>query len=179
MVSRKYTKDYRVEARLTKRGAVRDEAIYCGRYFTFSRPREEIRRSLMLLSAAELGIALSVIAPMCFPCSYCRQMYVVLPLVLCLVPIYLLFTALYRVKTAGESVIREHRDKIADRFPTGALLQLIAAGLVLAGSVVFIFLGELQTIDWIFSALALLRVGAAVPIFLRRRSFDMEPLPEK
>lgn len=179
VVSRKYTKDYRVEARLTKRGAVRDEAVYCGKYFTFSRPREDVRRSLYSLSAAELGIALSVIVPMCFPCAYCKQMYVVLPLVLCLVPIFLLFSALYRVRSAGEKVIREHRDKIASRFPMCALLQLIAAGLVLIGTVVFVIIGEPAAVDWIFSALSLLRVAAAVLIFLRRRDFEMEALPEK
>lgn len=179
VVSRKYTKDYRVEARLTKRGAVRDEAIYCGQWFVFSRPREAVRRSLYALFAAELGIALSVVAPMCVPCAYCKQLYTVLPLVLSLIPIWFLFTALYRVKTAGEKVIREHRDKIANRFPTAALLQLIAAGLVLIGTVVFIIIFELTAIDWIFSALALLRAAASVLIFLRRRAFEMEPVPEE
>jgi len=179
VVSRKYTKDYRVEARLTKRGAVRDEAIYCGAYFKFSRPREAIRRCLRFHSAAELGIALSIIAPMCFPCAYCKQIYIVLPLVLSLLPVWFLFMALYRVQTAGEKVIREHRDKIANRFPTAALFQLIAAGLVLIGTVVFIIIGALQAVDWIFSALALLRAAAAVPIFLRRRDFAMEVVPEE
>lgn len=179
VVSRKYTKDYRVEARLTKRGAVRDEAIYCGQYFIFSRPREDVRRSLYLLAAAELGVALSVIAPMCFVCAYCKQIYVALPLALSLLPVYLLFSALYRVRTAGESVIHEHRDKIANRFPIGALLQLIAAGLVLAAGVVFAFVGELKAIDWIFCALSLPRAAASVLIFLRRRDFEMEAVPEK
>ena len=179
MVSRKYTKDYRVEARLTKRGAVRDEAIYCGEYFSFSRPREDVRRSLRSIFAAELGIALSVALPMCFSCAYCRQIYIVLPLVVSLIPIYFLFTALYRVRTAGEKVIREHRDKIASRFPAAALFQLIAAGLVLVGSIVFIILAPLQTIDWIFSALSVLRAAASVLIFLHRRDFAMETVPEK
>ena len=179
MISKKYTKDYRVEARLTKRGAVRDEAIYCGDYFTFTRPREDVRRSFRYLTAAELGMTLLAILPMCVPCAYCKQMYIVLPLVLSLIPIYLLLTALNRVRTAGESVTREHRDKIANRFPTGALLQLILAGIVLAGSIVFVFIGELLTIDWIFSALAVLRAAASVLIFLRRREFAMEPAPEK
>lgn len=178
VVSRKYTKDYRVEARLTKRGAVRDEAVYCGSYFTFSRPREDVRRSLRYFSAAELGIALSVIVPMCFSCAYCKQMYVVLPLVLCLIPLYFLAAALYRVGTAGEKVIREQRDKIANRFPAAALFQLIAAGLVFAGSVVFVILGEPDTIDWIFSALSVLRAAAAVWVFLHRREFAMEPVSE-
>ena len=179
VVSRKYTKDYRVEARLTKRGAVRDEAVYCGDYFTFSRPRKDVRRSLWYLSAAELGIALSIILPMCFPCAYCKQMYVVLPLVLSLIPLYFLAVALYRVGTAGEKVIREHRDKIANRYPAAALIQLIAAGLVLAGSAVFVIIGEPETIDWIFSALSVLRAAAAVLVFLHRRAFEMEPVPEK
>lgn len=178
MVSKKYTKDYRVEARLTKRGAVRDEAIYCGEYFTFSRPREDVRRSMWLLSAVELGIALSILAPMCFPCAYCRQMYVVLPLVLSLIPVYFLAVSLYRVWTAGEKVIHEHRDKIANRFPAFALLQIIAAGLVLAGSAVFVIIGEPDVIDWIFSALSVLRVAASVLIFLHRRDFAMEPVSE-
>ena len=178
MVSKKYTKDYRVEARLTKRGVVCDEAIYCGDYFTFSRPREDVRRSMWYLSAAELGIALSILAPMCFPCAYCRQMYVVLPLVLCLIPVFFLAAALYRVRSAGEKVIREHRDKIANRFPACALLQLIGTGLVLIGSVVFVILGEPDVIDWIFSALSVLRVAASVLIFLRRRDFAMEPVSE-
>lgn len=180
MVSRKYTKDYRVEARLTKRGAVRDEAIYCGDYFRFSRPREDVRRSLRFLFSAELGIALSVILPMCFPCAYCRQIYIVLPLVLSLIPIYLLFSALYRVKTAGQKVIREHRDKIANRFPAAALFQLITAGIVLVSSIVFlIIIDGLQAIDWIFSALSVLRAAVSVLIFLHRRDFAMEVAPEK
>lgn len=176
MISKKYTKDYRVEARLTKHGKVRDEAIYCGEHFRFARPIEDVRRSFRYLAAAELGVALLTLLPMCFPCDYCKQMYIVLPLVLSLIPIYLLFTALNRVRTAGETVIREHRDKIANRFPAGALIQLIMAGLVLAAGVVFVFVGEPRTIDWIFSALAVLRAALAVVIFLRRRDFAMEPV---
>lgn len=175
MISKKYTKDYRVEARLTKHGRVRDEAVYCGEHFRFARPIEDVRRSFRYLAAAELVMALLTILPMCFPCNYCKQMYVVLPLVLSLIPVYLLLTALYRVRAAGETVIREHRDKIANRFPAGALVQLIMAGLVFAAGVVFVFVGELRTIDWIFCALAGLRAVLAVAVFLRRRDFAMEP----
>ncbi len=175
MISKKYTKDYRVEARLTKHGRVRDEAVYCGEHFRFARPQEDVRRSFRYLAAAELGMALLTIVPMCFPCAYCKQMYIVLPLVLSLIPVYLLLTALNRVRTAGETVIREHRDKIANRFPAGALLQLILQGLVLAAGVVFVFIGELNAIDWVFTALAVLRAALSVLIFLHRRDFAMEP----
>lgn len=178
MVSRKYTKDYRVEAHLTKRGAIRDEAIYCGAYYRFARPKEEVSRSLRFLTAAELVSTAFAVFPMCVPCAYSKQMYVILPLVVSLLPIYLLFAGLYRVRTAGEKVIHEHRDKIANRIPTGAFIQMLIAGLALIGTIVYIILGQLAPIDWVCSVLALLRAALSVLIFLHRHDFAMEDVSE-
>ncbi len=177
MVSRKYTKDYRLEPYLDRKGRLRDRAVYCGLYYTFCDDRREVRRSACQLAALNAIATFSTVLPLCFPCDYFRQFYLVLPQAFLLLPLYFLWAALYRVFTAEEKVTREHRDKIMNRIPVAGVFLLIFSVAVAVGSVVYAVIGSMRGADWLAAACAVIRLVPAVLIFRLRGKLRLEDVP--
>lgn len=177
MVSRKYTKDYRLEPYLDRKGRLRDRAVYCGLYYTFCEDRGKVRKAAWQLTALNAIATLSVVLPMCFRCDYFRQFYLVLPQAFLFLPLYFLWAAIYRVFTAEEKVTQEHRDKIMNRLPTAGVFLLIFSGVSVVGTVVYAVIGILRGADWFAAACAVIRLVPAVLIFRLRGKLRLEDIP--
>lgn len=177
MVSRKYTKDYRIEPYLDRNGRLRDRSVYCGAYFTFDAPLPEVRRTMWLLAGLNLFITVTVALPMAFACSYFRQFYLVLPQAFLFLPVYFTWAGLLRVYTAKDKVTREHRDKIVHRIPVASLFTLILSAVLGIGTVIYACLGGLQGADYLAAVCSFLRLIPAIWAFLLRKRFPMKELP--
>ena len=177
MSSRKYTKDYRIEPYLDRKGRLRDRAVYSGLYYTFCQDRREVQKIAWLLSALTLLATVTVVLPMCFSCDYFRRFYLVLPQAFLLLPLYFLWAAILRVFTAGEKVTQEHRDKIVNRIPSAGWAFLILSAVCAIGAVVYALIDAPHGADWLAGACSLARLIPALLLFLMRGKIQMENVP--
>ena len=179
MASRKYTGDYRVEPHLCPNGKIKDVPIYCGDYFRFARAPEKVRRSLWTAVLFHLLLSVMLLLPLCFPCSYARQFYIVIPMLVAMIPAVLLWAGLWRLWRVKAPVTREYRDKSAGRIEWCSTFQLVVSAVSVVSSVVFVVLCEKTLLDWLFSGLSVLRLLLSLPIYFRRCIFEMVLSEEK
>ncbi len=185
MLRKKYTRDYDIETSLGRNGRMQENVTYIGTYFSFAAERGAVRRAGIRLSALTALSSLVVLLPLLFHSDYLQQYYTAVPTLLCVIPLYMLWAGIYRVFTAGERVTHEHRDKIANRIPEGALIFAVLSALCVIGTILYYMMARtMHTTDYICAFAAAFRAAAAVPIFLMRRAFAMNELsstvaPEK
>lgn len=173
MASRKYTGDYRVEPHLCPNGKVKDVPIYCGDYFRFVREPEKVRHSTWTAAVFHLLLSVMLLLPLCFPCSYAQQFYIVIPMLVAMVPAALLWAGLWRLWRVKAPVTREYRDKSAGRIEWCSAFQLVVSAVCVVSSIVFVVLCEKSLLDWLFSGLSVLRLLLSLPIYFRRGTFEM------
>ena len=125
MAAKKYVSDYRLEKHILPNGKVESIPVYQGTYFTFVYPADTIRRLRKQLLAVS-GIISVLLLPMLLDNTRLgRTIYVVLPAISTLVPLYLLLAAARRLGFPEGPFTREHRDK-TDRRIRGASVALTA-----------------------------------------------------
>lgn len=159
MAARKYVSDYKLETHITPNGKVESIPVYQGAYFTFQQPAEKIRwlRRYLLVSCTAV---LALLLPLLFDNTRLgRTVYVVLPAVSTLVPLYLLFAGARRLGFAEDPFTREHRDKTDNRIRGASVALTACLAISCAGSVIhFIVNGpaanELLCVICLFLALA-------------------------
>ncbi|MBR4309123.1 MAG: hypothetical protein IKT58_05970 [Oscillospiraceae bacterium] len=178
MVTRKYTKDYRIETNFDLRGRVREKVIYCGAYYCFSQPISTVWKhfkKLLILTALAL---LAVILPMAVQNSYLDRFYVFLPHGFAVIPVYLLCAAMRRIYMAKDrQVIREHRDKIVHRLEKAGVFLLVVSILSVAVLPVYLVLESPGLAEWIMMLLTVGRLALAWLILPMYKDFVMEELP--
>ena len=176
MVSRKYTRDYRIEPCLDRNGHLRDRAVYCGTYYAFRADRDLVRRSMWVYMALAILVTATVILPMCFRCECMHRFYVIFPQIFLLLPVWFLWAGL-RLFFVEEKTTREEKDKIANRIPVASLFLLILSVISLGGAVAFLILETPAVADWFAVICSLLRVVPAICCVLLRKRVQMYELP--
>jgi len=139
MSGRKYAADYRIENHVLPDGRTESTRVYQGPYYTFTATKAELsrlRRNLFIGA----GSTLALLIPMLLDNTRLgRTVYIVLPAVLSLLPVYLLLAAARRLGFPEDPFTREHRDK-TDRRIRGAsagmsvLLAISCAGCLTLGA---------------------------------------------
>lgn len=147
--------------------------VYCGKYFDFQKDRKFIKALRVQYTVLCAMLTVAVAVPLFFDNDFTRQMYLLLPLVLLFIPIYQMWASLYRMWTAKLPVIREHRDKIANRIPTASLFFLILGLAGLVGTVVYLCLRGFPRASFLWAGLSLLRAVLSVWIFALRGGVAM------
>lgn len=159
MAARKYVSDYRLEQHIAPNGKVESIPVYQGTYFTFVHPAEQIRRLRKLL-LVDCAAVLVLLLPMLFDNTRLgRTIYVVLPAVSTLVPLYLLLAGARRLGFSEDPFTREHRDKTDNRIRGASVALTVCLAISCAGSVIhFIIKGiaanEVFCVVCLFLALA-------------------------
>lgn len=178
-MARKYIKDYRVEHVLTPNGKRKPVPVYCGDWFIFVDPADRIRRAAAALCVLTLAVIATLIPPLVVKTNYSEQLYITLPLLFLIPPVYMFCTGLYRIWTAKEKVTREHKDKIDRRISQAAVFLLVVSLLLIPGSVVYLFVSDapLTAVDWLCEALVLLRLIPAILSLRLRGRFAMQQCP--
>ena len=159
MATRKYVSDYRLEQHVTPDGKVESVSVYQGACFTFVQPAERIRwLRKFLLSSCLLTLAL--LLPMLLDNTRLgRTIYVVLPAVSTLVPLYLLLAGARRLGASEVPFTREHRDKTDNRIRGASVALTVCLAISCLGSVIhFVIKGvaanEIFCVVCLFLALA-------------------------
>ncbi len=178
MVTRKYTRDYRVELYVDHRGRIREKAVYCGAYYKFSAKPDVMKKRSLALAILSAAVLLTTVLPMFIWNTYMKQFYVFLPQALTFIPIYMLIAGIYRIYTAKTEVTHEHCDKIANRISKAAVFLLVISIVALISAVVYCILGTPALRDWLLISTTVLRLLFAALLFSIRTKFAMEELPE-
>ena len=142
MAAKKYTRDYRLSDSLDGRGRIRTETEYIGAYYRFAAgsaaAQAAIRRMLFLAGLGALFFLVSLL-----PRSTASlTLYVMLPFLFTALPLTLLLTALFRLRSLGERLDHRAADQANDRVPGCCLWLMILPGLSLLGEGIALTLGR-------------------------------------
>ena len=177
MRGRRYTGDYGLENVLDRKGRQRTVTVYRGPRFVFVSPPEVIAREKRACPVLAGLVFLAVFIPLCLPAASMHLWYVSVPLVLALLPFWMLATACTALIGAKPPVTREQKDKIHERVVLWSLVLAFLSLFALAGECVFLAGGSAAAGDWVIAALAALAFVLALLFFRRRKTLLMEELP--
>lgn len=170
MSARKYLTDYIIEDQLDpKTGRLKSVAVYTGKWFCFVHDAETMRRLRLRCFAATASCAVFFIAGLLTAAPCCRTMYVILPYAVLEFPIFYAAAGCLRLKRAEGPIKREHRDKIANRLPTAALLILIFSAVSAVGCIVRAFVTGMTARDIIFLLCAAAMAASGGLLLSQRR----------
>lgn len=133
MVSRKYTKDYRVEYELDSSGKPRPKTVYTGAWYVPVSPADELRagaKRALLLTAGGWAACLLPLFP---PSLAGHTAYVIFPHAMLPLPLYYMSAAAYAMLRCPARLNRREADGISHRFPSAALWLLILSCAALLG----------------------------------------------
>lgn len=169
MAGRKYASDYRLEKHVSPDGKMESTPVYQGAWFTFVQPADQIRRLRKTLLTGCAAVLL-LLLPMLFDNTRLgRTVYVVLPAVLSLVPVYLLLASARRLGFPEDPFTREHRDKTDKRIRGGAVALTVCLAVSCVGSLVHFILKGIA-VNEIFCVVCLFLALAVSVVLLTRRN---------
>ncbi len=175
MVSRKYTKDYKVEYTENAKGKLRPIAIYCGDYYNFVKSDHAVNKAKYKLLVFSVISLISIVSTLCFETNALRTMYVSLPHAVSLFPLSFLLMAVYNVFMLKRPYTREQNDKTVNRLKSSSLLLMIFTTLAFSMQIVnFIVDAEklLMPQDVIYTCILLIAVLSSGYVFSLRNHFD-------
>ncbi len=125
MGKRKYVSDYAIEDYEDQKGKLRSRRVYRGKYYRFHHPAREIirlRYTIIIVCALVVALLLPLLLS---NTALGRTVYIVIPAVLSLAPVYLLLAGAIRLDPKLERFTREHRDKTESRIRTAIPILLV------------------------------------------------------
>ena len=176
MVSKKYLGDYRLENVPDHRGKLKTVPVYRGPLFRFTAKEEVLkkakRRNLLLVSL----ITAALLTTMLLHSGMLSRIYVAMPLVLSILPAVLLWTGVFHLFTAGDSVPRDKSDHIHNRIAGWSTVLIILSSLSLIGQIFAYFDGG-GVADLPVTLCAVVIVACASLVFLGKKDLLMEMIP--
>lgn len=145
MVSRKYTKDYRVEYEPGKGGRLRTTTVYVGDYYSFDSSNEKLARAKTVFIVCPLLTLAAYIAAFAMKTTAGHTLYASMPLAVSLFPLAFLLMGVFNLCILKPPFTREQSEKTSNRIIGSSLLLLVFTTVALAGDVVcwFIRTGEM------------------------------------
>lgn len=183
MISSKYASDYRLEnVADPKTGKLKTKAVYRGDWFRFEKPAELVKKRKILFTALTAVVIAAFAAALMLTGGAERnrdvkaleQIYVLLPFVGLLFPIYYLIGATVRMWSAREKVTRADKDRIEGRFTGAAVAAIVLAGVSLAGHIVSWALNGETKSDIVLLILTAAVIAAGVVMLVFRKDLAME-----
>lgn len=170
MVSRKYTKDYRLSETPLPNGRMKTQAIYIGEHYYFTAPPNALHRlrTACLTLMATCWIAfIGALLPRSHASSL---MVVVLPHVCCLMPLCYLSESVWILWRAPVPLTHSQADKVSKGLPTRSLLCLLFSAAAFLGFAVTLALSPESALpgDVVFGGFEALLTTASALIFARR-----------
>ena len=131
------------------------------------------KRRLLLLTALATA---ALLVTMLLRSELLTRIYIVMPLVLCILPTVLLWMGIYNLLTAGESVRRDQSDRIHNRFAGWSVVLIVLSVFSLTGQII-VYLGAFDAggIPVTVCTIVLLLCGAL--IFRGKDDLRMEEIP--
>jgi len=176
MISRKYLKDYRIDEHIDANGRVRSQAVYIGGDYTLSpQVSKGGKRLISLLSAMSWPFYAGALLP---ETRAARLTYIVMPLALAALPMFLMSKAAASLLGAKEAMSRERAERISNRLPLCALFAAILPGASFLGLIITAAASwdSAGVGDCIFGACSLALSLVASTIFLKSRNLKATQL---
>lgn len=137
-MSKKYARDYRLSDTVDERGRIRTETEYVGGAYGYAdRDAPKTLKKLTLLSAIAWGLTLLPLFP---PSTAGLSIWVMLPWIFLLIPLWRLSSGLWSLRGAGETLQHRHADLANERPEACGAGFAILAGLSLIGEIVALLL---------------------------------------
>lgn len=177
LISRKYASDYSIGFETGKNGKQREVAVYHGAYFSFEEPPEDrarTKRLYLLLGAVSLVLLLVLLwfTYLLDP----EYRFLSLPMAFDLPCLTLVLVGVWRLRTAGERMTREQKDKLCNRLPPASLFFMILSVLCPVCCIVHMILCGLTLPMTLLTLDALALAAAAVLLFSQRRHLRVKQL---
>lgn len=182
MVSSKYASDYRLENVVNpKTGKLVTKAVYRGDWFKFLKPAELVKKRKVLFTLLTFAVTALFIAALLLTgvsernedVKALNQLYVFLPFVGMVFPIYYLCGAAFRLWRATDKVTRSNKDKICNRFASCSVILMGLAGASLIGHIVSWALNGETGSDRILLAITIGVIVCAAVMFVFRGDLSM------
>lgn len=183
MISSKYASDYRLEnVADPKTGKLKTKAVYRGDWFRFEKPAELVKKRKILFTALTCVLIAVFIAVLMLTGGAERnrdvkaleQIYVLVPFVGLLFPIYYLVGAVIRMWAVREKATRAEKDRIAGRITGAAVAAIVLAGVSFVGHIVSWALnGETKT-DIVLLILTAAVIAICIVMLVFRNDLVME-----
>lgn len=146
MVSRKYTKDYRIENVLLPDGKVVTRPVYCGKYYAFSADPQILRHARICLTVSVAAYWLFFWTGLFLNSGGMRRWYVSLPYFCSFLPAAFLTGSLYylwkyTLSPPALGLTREQKDRVYDRISQCSFLMILLASLSAVGITAYYLLG--------------------------------------
>ena len=168
MAARKYASDYRLEKHILPNGKVESVPVYQGTNFTFVHPAEIRRLQRCLLFTCAVVFCLMI--PMFLDNTRLgRTIYVVLPAVSALAPLYLLLAGARRLGFLEDPFTREHRDKTDHRIQGASIALTVCLAISVAGCVLHFILHGIAANEIFCAACLVLALSASIPLLRQRK----------
>ncbi len=178
MGKRKYVSDYAIEDYQNEKGKLRSRRVYQGKYYRFRRAPEEIRKLRYTIIIVCVLIAALLLPVLLADSLLSRTVYIVLPAVLSLAPVYLLAAAAVRLDPRLERFTREHRDKTENRLrgSVPVLVAFLAAACV--GCAAECIRGNFPEGEIPYMICLVAALMAAVSLLPLRKKADCDPVED-
>jgi hypothetical protein len=146
VVSRKYTKDYRIENVTLPGGKVVSRPVYCGKYYGFSADPRKLRRACACMTVSVAAYWLFFWTGLFLNSGAMRRWYVSLPYFCGFLPAAFLTSSLfylwkYSLHPPRFGLTREQKDRLYDRISQCSFLLILLGALAAAGDVAYYLLG--------------------------------------
>ena len=171
MAKKKYVRDYEFSDTLDSKGRVKSVPVYVGAYFRFCDPAAAKKSGRALVAAALLGW-LAYIMALWLPSGAGKLMYVILPFVFAVIPLWYVSTATVALLRAEDKLKRAEAEKISGNLPSASIFGIIltAVSLLAEGITAVAAPEKLNTADVAFAVGAAVLCAAFALAFSRRRS---------
>ena len=171
---RKYVGDYEKQYIIKPNGKPGVTAVYKGKYFRFVANGVEIRAARARFAILSLLGTAFAVAPLLYQSVGSHTMYVALPHVVGLFPLFYLLLGVYSFCFSETPLIREYRDKTEGRIPGASLVCACLYGAVAVAQVVCCALSGFSLPDVMYFVFLFASSLSFAAIFLMRSVLKTE-----
>ncbi len=166
-MKKRYLSDYTLEQQVDPRtGKSRSVPKYRGKTYSFLLQGEKLRRTKLLFAGLTGGSVLALLAAFLTNAPVGHRWYVMMPLAVMLLPLFLQGESCVLFLRAGETTTRDGRDKIESRTGVTLLLNCFFSLFSLAGHMASMVLYGETMPDVVYLAAAVVTLACSLILFL-------------
>ena len=168
-MKKRYLSDYTLEPQIdTRTGKSRSVPKYRGKTYRFLLQGGKLRRTKILFAGLTGACVLAVLAAFLTNAPVGHRWYVMMPLAVMLLPLFLQGESCVLLLRSGERVKRSERDRIENRAGVTLLLNCFFSLFSLAGHMASMVLYGETMPDVVYLAAAVVTLACSLTLFLNR-----------
>ncbi len=136
LISKKYLNDYHLEIEELENGKVRDYYRYTGDYYELDLSKQDQRALRIRLLLFAFLMTFLFIAPLMVYSTLTRVIYISIPFILLLIPLYLLYKTVYYLFRVKGQFKREEKEKALDRIKGIPIIFFVLLIMIMIGQAI-------------------------------------------